>query len=83
MIVASLDHHQLSPVSGSLFLMSPHVLNCFKFAILYHFVRASYDPSLQRIINIAKIHPNIYKQYPEVIEEFKELARNNFTFMPS
>merc|ERR1712127_393057 len=41
LIIASLDHRQLPPVKGKPFLMSPHVLTCFKFSILEHSVRAS------------------------------------------
>jgi hypothetical protein len=83
LIIASLDHRQLPPVKGRPFLMSPHVLTCFKFSILEHSVRASSDPNLQRIIKIARMHPDEYVRYPRLIEDFKNLARNSFTFVPS
>ena len=31
LIIATLDHHQLPPVKGRKFLMSPHCITCFNF----------------------------------------------------
>ena len=81
LIIASLDHRQLPPVKGRQFLMSPHCLTCFRFSVLQHSVRASCDPSLQRIIQIARMHHTEYNE--DILQEFRDLARNGFTFVPN
>jgi hypothetical protein len=60
LIIASMDHRQLPPVTGKPFLMSSHVLSCFKFSVLDHSVRASQDSYLERTVNIARMHPDLY-----------------------
>ena len=79
LVLASLDHRQLPPVRGRPFLMSPHILTCFQFAVLKHSVRASNDENLQRIIDIARMPCNEYTD--NILIEFRHLARNNFTFV--
>ena len=83
LIIASLDHRQLPPVKGRPFLMSPHILTCFNFCILEHSVRASSDPNLQKIIKIARMHPDEYIRNPSIIDEFRDLSERCFTFVSS
>ena len=77
LIIATMDHKQLPPVKGTPFLVSPHIITCFKFSILSHSVRASQDPHLERAVNIARMNPLSYTH--EILEEFQHLIANAFT----
>jgi hypothetical protein len=61
--------------------MSSHVLSCFKFSVLDHSVRASQDSYLERTVNIAHMHPDMYTG--DIIEEFEWLLSNKFTHVDS
>jgi hypothetical protein len=81
LIIASMDHRQLPPVTGKPFMMSSHVLSCFKFSVLDHSVRASQDSYLEIIVNIARMHPDLYTD--EIIADFEWLLSNKFTHVDS
>ena len=49
LIICTFDHQQLQPVRGKLFLISSHIISCFKFTKLAHFVRANGDLDFQRL----------------------------------
>ena len=81
LFICTLDHKQLQPIDGRPFLVSPMVLSCFKFVRLSESVRANGDPDLQRIQNIARMHPQKYEESPDLISEFKNLLSSTCTFV--
>ena len=83
LIISTLDHKQLQPVSGRPFLVSAYIISCFRFVILKHSVRAAGDPSFQRIQNIARMHPKMYSSDPMLLQELAELIKSNCTFVNS
>ena len=54
-------------------------LTCFKFSILDNSVRAQEYLNLQRIIFIARLHPDEYST--DILSEFELLVSNCFTFV--
>eukprot|EP00957_Ditylum_brightwellii_P199607 15216369-Ditylum_brightwellii.AAC.1 len=58
-----MDYTQLHSVTGRPFIVSPLILPCFKMVILKTSVRASDDPNLQRIQEIARMP---YENSPEI-----------------
>ena len=83
LFICTLDHKQLAPIDGSPFLVSPMILSCFEFVCLKESVRASGDPNLQRIQNIARMNPKEYQDDPGLIDEFKRLLLDTCTFVDS
>ena len=81
LFICTLDHKQLPPIDGKPFLVSPMVLSCFEFVCLTESMRASSDPSLQRIQQIARMNPNCYDENPDLITEFKNLLLHTCTFV--
>ena len=77
LVISTMDHKQLPPVKGTPFLVSSHIITCFKFSVLKHSVRASQDVHLERTVNIARMNPDEYT--PQVLNEFKDLIANSFT----
>ena len=61
LFICTLDQKQLPPIEGKPFLVSPMILSCFEFILLNESVRASGDPSLQRIQQIARMNPKMYE----------------------
>ena len=49
LIISTLDHKQLQPVSGRSFLISANIISCFRCIILKELVRAAGDPPFQII----------------------------------
>ena len=80
LILCTFDHQQLQPIKGKPFLISSHIISCFKFAKLQHSVRANSDPNFQRLQNIARMHPGYLSRNRHILREFKELASNVFEF---
>ena len=61
-IIITMDHTQLQPVEGSTFLLSRHVITCFKMLNLKTYVHAAVDeefPCLKQIIRM------YYRRYIE------------------
>ena len=83
LIITTLDPKQLQPVVGRPVLTSPHVISSFDFRRLVRSVRASGDPMLQRIQDIARMMVSSYVAHPEVLQEFQQLLSNNCTFVPT
>ena len=48
-IISTMDHTQLQPVNGRPFLLSTHVITCFKMVKLRTSVRATGDQDFQRL----------------------------------
>ena len=81
LIISTIDHTQLQPVEGRPFLLSSHVITCFKMIKLQSSVRASDDIELQRIIQIASMHYSAYVDDPELLVEFRTLVSNTCVFV--
>ena len=81
LLICTLDHKQLQPVEGYPFLVSSHIISCFRFIVLQHSVRASGDISFQRLQNIAQMHPTKYEQDPSILIDFQNILRHKCTFV--
>ena len=78
LLIGTLDHKQLPPVTGHPFLISPHVFSSFEFSILKNSVRASGDSNHQRVQEIVRQHRSLHTR--ETMLEIKTLLSNNYTF---
>ena len=83
LIIATMDHTQLQPVQGRPFLLSSHVITCFKMVMLKTSVRASGDVQFQRLQAIARMHYMEYEEDPSLLDEFKNLLPETCTFVDS
>ena len=81
--LGTMDHMQFMSINGKPFLLNSLILTCFSMAKLSKSVRAASDPLLQEFQNITRLYPRQYQQNPELLNRFKELARDVFTFVPS
>ena len=81
LIISTMDHTQLQPVNGRPFLLSTHVITCFRMIKLECSVRASGDPDFQRMQEIIRMHVSKYNDDPELLEELKILLRDVPTFV--
>ena len=68
LIISTMDHTQLQPVNGRPFLLSTHVITCFKMIKLQCSVRASGDQDFQRMQEIICMHASKYFDDPELLE---------------
>ena len=66
-----MDHKQLYPPKGLPFLVSSNILTSFEFVRLYHSIRATGDPSFQRLQILARLHPTKYTE--NLLNEFEYL----------
>ena len=78
LIIGTLDHLQLCPISGKPFLLSPHVLTTFVMRRLKHSVRAARCPYQRRLNKIARHTGN----FSDHRREFVQLLRQ-CTFVSS
>ena len=77
-----MDHTQLQPVYALPFLLSSHILTCFRMRQLQQCVRAGTDEDVFKHIQyIARLHPGKYKEDPSLLVEFRSLASKTFTFV--
>ena len=81
LIMCTIDHTQLVPVKGKQFLVSYHILSCFKIGILQHYICSFNDPEFQRFQQIACIHHDMYSTNPELLRDFRLLSVIVFTFV--
>jgi predicted GIY-YIG superfamily endonuclease len=81
LLICTLDHLQLRPIKGIPFLLSPHIMTCFRMLQLKHLVRSAHDPNLQRVIDICRMTRQEYEDNPTVIDELKELLRTHCTWV--
>ena len=82
-IISTMDHTQLQPVKGRPFLLSTHVITCFKMVKLEACVRAAGDKYFQRLQEITRIHYSCFDNDSDLLEEFKSLLRNVPTYVPN
>ena len=80
-IISTIDHTQLQPVNGRPFLLSTHVITCFKMVKLRTSVRAVGDQDYQRLQQIIRIHYSKYIEQPELLDELRELLANVPTYV--
>ena len=81
LVISTMDHTQLQPVEGRPFLLSSHVITCFKMVKLETSVRAADDPALQRIQQIASKHYSLYIEDDDLLVEFRNLISETCTFV--
>ena len=77
LIISTMDHKQLPSVKGIPFLVSSHIISCFKFSVLKHCARAGKDYNLERTVNIARMNTEEYNS--NLLHEFEKLIVNSFT----
>ena len=83
LLICTLDHKQLQPVTGRPFLLLAHIISCYRFVILKGSVWASNDYNFKRIQNILRMHPSEYERNPELLPELATLLSNNCTYVNS
>ena len=81
LFLLTMDHTQLAPINRKPFLISLHVLSCFKMFRLESSVRTSVDINLQRLQQITCMHPSEYEKKTLLLTEFKVLASETFMFV--
>ena len=80
-IISTMDHTQLKPVKGRPFLLSTHVITCFRMMKLETSVRAVGDTSFQRLQKILSMHYNELTDKPELLNELRDLLQIVPTFV--
>ena len=80
LIIFTPDHTQFLPVKGKQFLISSHILSCFKIVILKHYFRAWNDTEFQQLQQIERMNPGMYSTNPELLREFRQWSGIVFTF---
>lgn len=81
LLIFTMDHKQIQPIHGHPFLTSCHVIPCFKFVNLNHFMRASSDVNFQRIQEIARYNYQRFMDEPDLIDKFVGLCSEYLTFV--
>ena len=71
LLLLTMGHTQLATINGKPFLISSHILSCFKMIWLECSVRASAVFNCHMLIQIARIHPSEYETNPSLLTEFK------------
>ena len=83
LMIATMDHAQLQPIQGRPFLLSSHIITCFKMEMLKSSVRSPGDVQFQRLQDIARMHYKEYEENPELLDKFKNLLSETCTFVDS
>ena len=81
LLISTMDHTQLQPVTGRPFLLSTHVITCFKMIKLQKSVRASGDLRFQRLQEIIRMHYSKYIEKPELLDELRLLLKEVPTYV--
>jgi len=76
LIIGTLDQHQLRPIKGLPFLLSPFILTSFLVGRLDHYVRCSDCPCLQEMNTIARTFLTDTNQWEDLLKRFKMLLEN-------
>ena len=79
LMICTMDHKQLEPVTGKPFLLSSHIVSCFSVIRLQHSVRASTDLNFQKLQVISRMSPNDITD--DIVNEFETLLSNTCTFV--
>ena len=72
LIISTMDHSQLHPVNGRPFLLSTHIITCFKIIKVECSVRTSSDQHFQRIQEIIRMHVSKYDDNSELLDELRD-----------
>jgi predicted GIY-YIG superfamily endonuclease len=83
LIITTIDDKQLKPVKGYPMLLSPHILTCFRVAILRQSVRSSDDINQQRVIEISRMSERVLNAELPLVDEVVELVSSHCTFVDS
>ena len=83
LLIGTLDHAQLGPISGLPFLLSSHIVTDFTLIKLEHSVRAARDANLQEIQHITRMSPYDLRKDPKKRDYFRKLVKENFNFCDS
>ena len=83
LIIFSMDHTQIQPLTGRPFLTSCHIVPCFRTVALELSVRASTDDAFVRIQQIARMSYRKLNEHPHLVDEFISLCSNSFSFATS
>lgn len=81
LLICTLDHKQIQSINGRPFLTSSNIIPMFTMVSLKHSVRAANDPAFFRIQQICRYDNKKLENNPALIEEFKQLCRDNLTFV--
>ena len=80
-IISTMDHTQLQPINGRSFLLSTHVISCFKMAKLQSPVRVAGDVDFQKLQAIIRMHYSHYIEHPELLDNLRVILRNVPTYV--
>ena len=80
-VISTMDHTQLQPVKGRPFLLSTHVITCFKMVKLETCVRAAGDKDFQRLQEITRMHFSCFNDETQLLNEFRDLLHNVPTYI--
>ena len=80
-IISTMDHTQLKPVEGRPFLLSTHVITCFKMFKLETSVRAVGDTPFQRLQKVLSMHYIKFTDKPELLDELRGLLHTVPTYV--
>ena len=75
-IISTMDHTQLQPINGRPFLLSTHVITCFKMVELQSSVRTAGDVDFQRLQAIIRMHYSQYIEHPQLLDDMRVLLNN-------
>ena len=81
LVICTLDHLQIQSIESRPFMIPMHIISCFSMVELKSSVRASNDPSFQRIQEIVRFSQKKLQEHPELIEDFITLCSNHLTFV--
>ena len=81
LVFGALDAKQTMNISGIPFLMSPHIITCFKLSKLQHTVRSSKDKLQQEFILLSRKSASHFRSHPENLDRFIKLLSDNCTFV--
>jgi len=76
-LIATGDHQQLKPITGSYVWLSSQMVTTFKIVKLQHFVRSAGDPDLQRIISIIRKGKPTRPEVRDVLAILERRCKNN------
>ena len=75
-IISKMYFTQLQPINGRTFLLSTHVITCFKMVKLQSSVRAAGDVDFQQLQAIVRMHYSKYIEHPELLDDMRVLLNN-------
>ena len=81
LLVFSMDHTQIQPITEPPFFTSSHIVPCFKMIALNHSITTFGDLPFQKIQQISRhLHYSFWDD-PNLVEEFINLCSEHLTFL--